>query len=442
MHCKTLAMAITLATCLTETVWAAPSDLMDIYKEAYLKDPVVLQSKATRDAAFEAIDEATAALLPQIDVVGSLTAATNSSQGESVDNRNAQGGINLSQAIWRHSAWVSRTIAEKNAAQQDLVYNDALQNLIIRVSNAYFGVLNAEDTLTFAKANQEALRTQLNEATRRFQVGLIAETDQLEAQAAYDLSTAQVISAENSLINSYEEIRLLIGRPVTDLARLDAKRFSPEKITRDRQTILKSAEVNNLSLQAAIVARDIAKDNITLAMTGHEPTLDLIGSLSTGYTDYSPEVPAASMTDGNTHGGSIGVQLNLPLYHGGATSSQVSQAEQNYVAASEAMELAHRTVVSNTNNGYNNVSAYISSVIAYEQSVKSAESALAATRAGYEVGTRTMSDVLDATQSFYNAQQNLSAARFNYILSRLNLLYTEGVLQVEDIERVNRGLIK
>ena len=171
MHCKTLAMAVALATCLTEAVWAAPSDLMDIYKEAYLKDPVVLQSKATRDAAFEAIDEATAALLPQIDVVGSLTAATNSSQGESVDNRNAQGGINLSQAIWRHSAWVSRTIAEKNAAQQDLVYNDALQNLIIRVSNAYFGVLNAEDTLTFAKANQEALRTQLNEATRRFLEG-------------------------------------------------------------------------------------------------------------------------------------------------------------------------------------------------------------------------------------------------------------------------------
>lgn len=442
MHCKTLALALAIAGSLVQTASAATSDLMDIYKEAYLKDPVVLQSKADRDASFEAISETTAALLPQIDVIGSLSAATNSSRGDSVDTKTASGGINLSQALWRHSSWLNRTIAEKTAAQQDLVYNDALQNLIIRVSNAYFGVLNAEDTLTFARANQEALRTQLNEATRRFQVGLIAETDQLEAQAAYDLSTAQVISAENNLINSYEDIRLLIGRPVTDLAKLDASRFSPEAIQRERQVILKSAEVNNLSLQAAIIGRDIAKDNISLAKTGHEPTLDLVGSLSTAYNDYSPEVTASSMVDGNTHGGSIGLQLNIPIFHGGATSSQVAQAEQRYISASEALELTHRNVVANTNNGYNNVSANISSVRAYEQTVKSAQSALAATRAGYEVGTRTMADVLDATQNFYSAQQNLSAARYNYIISRLTLLYTEGILQVKDIELVNKGLIK
>ncbi len=442
MHCKTIAAALITAGCLTHTASAVTSDLMDIYKEAFLKDPVILQSKANRDEAFEAIDEATAALLPQIDIVGSISATTTTVLGTNTDSTSTSGGIDLTQALWRHSAWVSRSIAEKTAAQQDLVYNEALQNLMIRVADAYFGVLNAEDTLIFARANQEALRTQLNEATRRFQVGLIAETDQLEAQAAYDLSTAQVIEAENSLINSYEEIRLLIGRPVTDIAKLDSERFSPASIDRERQAILQSAEMNNLGLQAAIVARDIAKDDILLAKTGHEPTLDLVGSWSTGYNTYTPDNESSGYVDGNTHGGTIGVQLNLPLFHGGATSSQVAQAEQRYVAASEALELSHRTVVSNINNGYNNVNANISSVRAYEQTVKSAASALAATQAGYEVGTRTMSDVLDATQSYYSAQQNLSAARFNYILSRLNLLYNEGVLQVKDIEAVNRGLTK
>lgn len=440
MRWKNIALVLATAGCLQQASFAA-TDLMDIYKEAYLRDPVVLQAKANRDYYYEAIDEAVAALLPQLDLTASLSASSTTSSGDTIDSTSSSAGINLSQAIWRHSAWVQRTIAEKTAAQQDLVYNDALQSLIIRVSNAYFGVLNAEDTLIFARANQEALHTQLEEATRRFQVGLIAETDQLQAQAAYDLSTAQVISAENSLINSYEEIRKLIGRPVQDLAKLNAGRFSPEAVKRTLDAILKSAEVNNLSLQASLIGRDIAKDNITLARTGHEPTVDLVGSLSTGYNDYSPEVPN-SYVDGNVHQGTIGVNLNLPLFHGGATASQVAQAEQLYVQACESLEETHRNVVSDVNNGYNNVNAYISSVRAYEQSVKSAASSLASIKAGYEVGTRTMSDVLDATQSYYNAQQNLSAARFNYIISRLNLLYTEGILEVKHIEQVNRGLVK
>ncbi len=422
---------------------AAAEDLMDIYKEAYIKDPVVLQAKANRNAAYAAIDEATAALLPQIDIVGSLSAnhtSVNKSTNERADARTASAGLNLSQALWRHASWAQRSIAAKTAAQQDLVYNDALQNLIMRTASAYFNILSARDNLTFAKAYQEALRLQLNEATRRFQVGLIAETDQLQTKADYDLSTAQVIAAENQLINSYEELRQLIGRTTSDLAELDAARFSPAPVQRARQNILQTAEENNLSLQAAIIGRDIAKDNITLAQTGHEPTLDLVGSLSTTYNDFRHEV-ANVQEDGNTHEGTIGITLNLPVFHGGAVSAQVEQAEQNYVSACEQLESVHRNIVSDVNNGYNNVNAAISSVRAYEQLVKSAESSLRSVKAGYEVGTRTMSDVLDATQSFYSAQENLSAARYNYIISRLNLLYTQGSLTVADIEAVNKGLI-
>jgi outer membrane protein len=437
---------VALACAATASFAVQAEDLLDIYKEAYLRDPVVLQAKAARDQAFAAIDEKQAALLPQIDVVGSLGYAhTNvTNYGVRGDNTQSSIGVSLSQSLWRHSSWINKTIAEKQAAAADLAYNDALQNLIIRVSYAYFDVLNAADSLEFQKANTTALKRQLDEAVRQFQVGLIAETDRMEAQAAYDLSNAKLIAAENNLTNSYEAMRVLIGRiiPVSDLDRLDNGRFSTPAVSGSLKALIKQAEENNLALQQAIVDRDIAKDQISLAQTGHEPTLDLVASAQTGYTDYRHEVANTTLMDGNAWTQSIGINLNVPIYHGGAVSSQVEQAEHNYVAKSEALELAHRKVVSNVNNGYNNVNAAISSVRAYNQSVKSASSALEATRAGYEVGTRTMTDVLDATQNLYNALQLAADSRYKYIESRLDLLYYQGKLKIEDIEQVNTGLKK
>ncbi len=443
MRFKVGMLALALTVFLSTGVHSVQAeDLLEIYNEAYQRDPVVLQAKANRDRAVAAIDEATAALLPQLNLVGGLNYSRTNPAGDasSYNTTTASGGLDLSQAIWRHSSWVNRDIATKTAAQQELIYADALQQLIIRVSNAYFSVLNAVDAVTFAKANQAALKRQLDEATRRFHVGLIAETDQLEAQAAYDLASAQVITAENTLINSYEEIRKLIGRQVVDLNALDENRFSPVPVTKTIAQIIAAAEKNNLSLQSSIVSRDIAKDQITLAQTGHEPTIDLTGSVSVANNDYS--IDSVSLADGSSNQAAIGLSLNMPLYSGGAVMSQVEQAQHNYVAASEALEYAHRTMVSDANNNYNNVQAAISSVIAYQQTEKSAQSALEATQAGYEVGTRTISDVLTATQQLYSAKQSLSAARFNYIMSRLQLLYTQGDLTLNDIEAVNRGLKK
>lgn len=437
MRFKVGVLSIALGSLLSMNAQAA--DLIDIYKEAALRDPIVLQAKAARDQTFAAVDEATAALLPQISLAAAVMAThTNPPMGSSNTNRSSSLELNLSQAIWRHSSWINQTIATKNATKADVDYADALQNLILRVSQAYFNVLSAHDSLTFAQANQAALKRQLDEATRRFHVGLIAETDQLEAQAAYDLASAQVITAENNLVNSYEEIRKLIGRSETNLEVLDESRFSPLPVTKSIDQIVKEAERNNLSLQSSIISRDIAKDQISLAKTGHEPTVDLIGSVGANHNNYSTET--ASQIDGTTDTASIGVQFNLPIYSGGAVMSQVSQAEQGYIMASEAAEYEYRTVVTNANNNYNNVQAAISSVRAYKQTETSAQSALAATQAGYDVGTRTISDVLDATQNLYSAKESLSAARFNYIMSRLQLLYVQGDLTVQDIEQVNNGL--
>ncbi len=424
---------------------AQATDIMDIYKEAYVRDPVVQQLKAARDGAFAQVDEATAALLPQVDVTGSFTGTrTSSNNGVNANNRKSQAGISLSQLIWSHGTWLQRSIAEKSAEKAELAYKDALQKLIVRVSVAYFDVLNANDTLTYCKANNKALKNQLNEAEKRLQVGLIAETDKLEAQAAYDLSNASVITAENNLINSYEGIRALTGRSVSieELSELNTSIFSTPAVGKSLKQLLKEAEGNNLVLQQAVIDRDIARDNITKAKSGHEPTVSLNANAQTGYTRYDNQIPNSTQVSGNAWSESLGIGVNIPIYHGGVTSAQVERAEADYVAASQALEQTHRTLITDVNNGYNNVAAAISSVRAYDLSVKSAASALDATSAGYDVGTRTMTDVLDATQKLYNAMQNAASARYQYINTRLALNYTKGDLKVEHLEQVNSGLKK
>lgn len=414
-------------------------NLLDIYTLSQSRDPVILQSKAQRDSAYEAINQVDAAKLPQINLSGSAQYQKTNKD----DLRTAfvaGGGISLQQSIWKHSNFINSSIAEKKATQQDLIYNDAKQNLILRTSTAYFGVLEAIDVLDYEKANQAALKRQLDESNQRFKVGLIANTDVQEAKAAYDQATAKVIVAENKLENSYENLRQITGLEHKKLDRLDISKFATPGIKKDSSFWLKKAEENNISLQAKMIEKEIAKENISLAQTGYEPTLDLIGGLNSEYTNYKEN--DASKVDGSLNTGSIGIQFNMPLYSGGATNSAVEQAKLNYIAASESLELSHRTVKTNLFNQYNNINASIGTVKAYQQSVVSAQSALEATEAGYQVGTRTIVDVLDATQRLYNAKSNLASARYTYIMSWLNLQYTTGLLSEEDIKKVNSGLIK
>lgn len=445
MNFKVSLVSLALLSSLSLSTYA--EDLLDIYKEALQRDTQVSQAKAEAQAAHAGLSEATAALLPQIDVVGNLTKTrTNVIDAYNArgSNKQATGAINLSQTLWRHSSWANRSIAEKTATLKDLAYADAQQNLIVRVSNAYFNVLNAADTLKFQKANNAALKRQLSEANRRFNVGLIAQTDKLEAQAAYDLSNAAVIAAENELINSKSEIRMLIGREidVNKLAKIDESKFAAASVSNDLIKITKKAEENNLALQQAVISRDIAKDNITLARSGHEPTLDFNARAQTGYTEYDTQVAQAGFVDNNSWAHSVGLTLNIPIFHGGATSAAVDKAQANYIYAQEGLEKAHRTLLTNVSNSYNNVNAAISSVTAYNNYKLSADSALSATKAGYEVGTRTMTDVLNATQNLYDAMQKSAQARYTYILSRLSLLYAQGDLKVEHIDQINQGLKK
>jgi outer membrane protein len=419
--------------------FASAENLLDIYRQAQEKDPQLLESKAQRDAAFEKINEAQAANLPQINLGADLN-YQKTNQDDKQTAGTAGASLGLSQAIYRRSNWINSDISEKQATQTDVAYNYEKQSLIVRTSDAYFSVLAAKDTLEYVNANLDALKRQLDETQQRYNVGMTAITDVHEAKAAYDLASADVITAENNLTNSYESLRQLTGSEHKQLDLLDTQRFTPVALGENSDSWMKLAEENNLQLHQQRIAKDIAKQQIDLAQTGNDPTLDLGANLGSTYTDYKNS--GTGYDDGTLNSGNIGFQFNLPLYTGGAVDSRVKQAQFNYVSASEALEKSHRSIQADLYRNYNDVNAAIGTVRAYQQSVISAESALTATRAGYEVGTRTIVDLLDATRNLYSAKQQLSAARYNYILKRLQLKQIAGNLQEQDLVEVNSGLSK
>ncbi len=405
--------------------------LTDIYSLAKENDPTLLRSAAQRDAAFEAINSSRAAVLPQINLTASYDITR--SDLNSAENNLLRAGINFSQELYKRSSWITLDTTEKAARQADAAYAAEQQNLILRVSTAYFEVLRAQDTLEFVRAEKAAVARQLEQTKQRFEVGLSAITDVHDAQAQYDSVLANEIVAENNLINSYEALRELTGREHTQLNVLDTNTFSVTKTQESPQQLLEMAQTNNLTLLTARISQDIARDQISLASSGHLPSLTLDG----GY-GYTNQTESFNDYDANTF--NIGLNLLIPLYNGGNTSSQVKQAEYNYIAASEQLEATYRSIVTTVRSSNNNINATIGTIRAYEQTVVSAQSALEATEAGFDVGTRTIVDVLDSTRRLYDANRNLSNARYNYIISVLNLRSAVGSLSEQDILDIDTAL--
>jgi outer membrane protein len=416
---------------------AQAEDLLDIYQQATQNDPQVRQAKAERDAAFEKINESRAPLLPQVNLAATVN-YTQSNQNDRTTRSNTGVGATLDQSLYRKANWISLDITEKAATQTEVSYKQVQQALILRATQAYFSVLSAEDALSFVQANKEAVSRQLDQTKQRFEVGLSAMTDVHEAQAQFDQALAEEISAENAVNNAREALRELTNISYTRLNKLDTETFSPQASVATADAWLDIALEQNLELHRQRIGKDIASEQIGLAQSGHLPTLDLNAGLSSNYTDYKNSGVGSS--DGTLSEGTVGLSFKLPVYSGGATSSQVKQAQYNYVAASEQLERSFRSVQSQVYSSFNDVSAATGSIRAFEQFVISAQSALDATEAGYEVGTRTIVDVLNATRQLYNAKQNLSAARYNYILSQLQLKQAAGNLTEQDLIDINNGL--
>ncbi|EGQ7789380.1 outer membrane channel protein TolC [Vibrio cholerae] len=416
---------------LSSAVWA--ENLAEIYNQAKENDPQLLSVAAQRDAAFEAVTSSRSALLPQINLTASYN--INRSNRDSRDSDTLSAGVGFSQELYQRSSWVSLDTAEKKARQADSQYAATQQGLILRVAKAYFEVLRAQDNLEFVRAEKAAVGRQLEQTKQRFEVGLSAITDVHDAQAQFDGVLADEVLAENSLTNSYEALREITGQEYSKLAVLDTKRFAASRTTESSEALIEKAQQQNLSLLAARISQDVARDNISLASSGHLPSLTLDGDYN--YAD-NRNSNASSPSDYNDF--KIGVNLKVPLYTGGKTTSLTKQAEFAYVAASQDLEAAYRSVVKDVRAYNNNINASIGALRAYEQAVISAKSALEATEAGFDVGTRTIVDVLDATRRLYDANKNLSNARYDYILSVLQLRQAIGTLSEQDVMDVNAGL--
>ncbi len=441
---STLIIAIT--TAISSTL-AQADDLLTIYQQALLNDPVVLKSQAQFMIDKEEIVQARAVLLPQISAYGgyntgekenysALTSSISTAEFSSLTY-----GAKLNMQLYHHDSWLHLGNVEKTAHQSDLTYQIAKQDLITRVSSAYFDLLSTKDDLVFATAEKEAIARQLEQTKQRFSVGLTAITDVYEAQAQYDSAVTEEIRAENAIFQAEEELRVITNAYPKNVSVLNTDRFStntPTPNSADEWQV--TAEAKNLDLINAKVGIDIAQDNINIARSGHYPTLDFAANYS-GKDEESTFASTQKIDAPSVNDYSIGIQFNVPIYSGGAIQSSVRKAQNSFVLAFQDLSLTHRNVVRTTRNTYNTVIAAISAIKALEQSVLSTKKALEATEAGLEVGTRTIVDVLDSTRNLYNAKRNLSSTRYAYIQNVLLLKRAAGTITDEDITAINSGLM-
>lgn len=413
-------------------------NLLQVYQQARNSNPDLRKSAADRDAAFEKINEARSPLLPQLGLGADYTYSNGYRDDNGRNSNETSGALQLTQTLFDMSKWHALDVQEKAAGIQDVIYQTDQQTLILNTATAYFNVLSAIDALSFTEAQKQAIYRQLDQTTQRFNVGLVAITDVQNARSQYDTVLADEVTARNNLDNAVEALRQVTGNYYPELASLNVDNFKTDK-PQSVNALLKEAENRNLSLLQARLGQDLAREQIRLAQDGHLPTLDLNASTGISNTSYS----GSQYRDTPDHDGGqsqIGLSFSLPLYQGGMVNSQVKQAQYNFVGASEQLEGAHRSVVQTVRSSFNNVNASISSINAYKQAVVSAQSSLDAMEAGYSVGTRTIVDVLDATTTLYNAKQQLSSARYNYLINQLNIKNALGTLNEKDLQMLNSTL--
>ena len=416
------------------------TNLLDAYKDAVQNDPQTLKAKASYEATLQTEEQAFARLLPNISfsagysLGNSEAVSSTTNEVYDYDSSNLNYGLTLTQTIFQMGDWYNLDAAEKRALQAQTSLNLAQQTLIQRVAQSYFNVLKAQDNLEFSQAEKKAIERQLEQTKERFKVGLTAITDVHEAQANYDNAVATEIRSKSNVEISKEALREITGKFYNNFNALNTERFEASlPVPNDVQQWVTKAEQNNLELKGKELVVEAAKFDIKRADAGHYPTLNLTASVSTNDAGKDIDSPALNSS-------SIGLTLNVPIYSGGGTTAAVKQAQANYVFASEDREAAYRATVRSVRTSFADVSSLVSTLKALNQSVVSAESALQATQAGFDVGTRTIVDVLNSTRNLYNAKRNLATSRYDYILAMLTLRQASGELNGKDLAAVNSGL--
>lgn len=416
---------------------SAAESLLELYDLAVQQDPQYQAARATQASVKKGEEIAGGTLLPSI----GLSATANQVHSDiksgtaTDDTYNTQNvAISLSQPLYRRDRWLAVEQSRILSDKADVDFAVVEQGLIIRLAQAYFNVLSAQDTLDFVLADIKAIERQLEQARQRFEVGLIAITAVHEAQAAYDQAKTNRIQAENGLDNAREVLSEIVGKHDFDLDRLieELKLTSPSPA--DLASWTEKALDQNPNIIAARNATEVAQKEIEVQRSGHYPTLDLVASHTLSRTQ--------ARTGADNDASVIGLQLALPIYAGGSVTASTEKAQLDFEAAQYSVEQQNRAVMRQVRDAYRGVMASISQVEALEASRISSKSALEATEAGFEVGTRTIVDVLNSQRNLYSTIRDLWQARYNYVLNGLLLKQAAGTLGMTDLQQVNQWLVK
>lgn len=440
-HYKTLLLAALATASINVQAATAGLDLLGVYNLALKNDPQLAGAKAQMKAAQEKTSQSRASLLPSLSLSANsqYNKSTTEMRGgipDSQDNYNSHGwGATLSQPLFNLGQWFNYSQAQAIGSQAQYRFAYEQQNLILRVSETYFKTLWAEDRLMTAQAEEKAVKQQLDQARERYNVGLIAETDVLEAQAAYDNARVARILADNQLAASYENLRSLTNSAISRISPLKKNMpMRPPEPAR-AEAWVEQALARNLNLKAAREGVRAAEENIRAKQSGYAPTVDAFASYNHAASDA--DNLRNSQTSGRRENTVFGVRLTIPVFSGGATRSQVREATYQMEASQQNFDKLLRETRAGTRTLFRTVAADMNRVKARKQGIVSSESALKATQSGYEVGTRNITDVLGAQQKLFAARRDYLNARYDFILNTLKLKQQAGTLSPADLTALN-----
>ena len=458
---RTLVLVLALLAAAT----AVPAkDLIGVYEDALTNDPQLRAADANRLAQREARPQALAALLPQLSGTASImrdmtsgpsdTLSVNANnqpilvpQTDSIGTTTKQWSLNLQQNVFSWANWMSLRAANAQVAQAEATYQAADQNLVLRVAQAYFNVLAAEDGLEAQQSSLEAIARQFDQASQRFEVGQIAITDVQEAQAARDTAAAAVIAAKRTLATAEDQLREITSQKYDRLAKpgIDMPLNMPDPADENRWVDISLEQ--NLALISSRLAADIARENVHVALGGHVPTIDIIASDSDSNATANEHLygPGFNQNFSNAitrnQDRQVSLQITVPLFSGGLTQSRVRQSQYLWIAAKEQVVQISRATERQARDAYLGVISGIARVRALRQALESSQTALTATEAGYEVGTRTAVDLLNSRRNLVQAQTDYSGSRYDYIVSVFQLHLAAGTLNFAKLAEINRWLV-
>ena len=426
---------------------AAAADLLSIYREAQGADTVYAAARASFQASQEKKPQGLSGLLPAVTLSGNTqyndrdlqfrTVVPGTVAGTSRYNSNGF-NVTATQPLFRMQNWITYEQSKNLVSQAEAVLLQANQDLILRVAQAYFDVLLAENNVTLAAAQKTAFAEQLAQAKRNFEVGTATITDANDAQARHDLAAAQEIAAQNDLEIKKQAVRLIISRVPPSLARISTRFVPALPSPNNMDAWVGQSEGSSLQVKISQATVDIAGQEVTKNRGGHLPTLDAVAS----YVDASQGagVQGGGGFDSTTK--FLGLQLAVPLYQGGLVNSRVREALANQEKARQDLENAKRTVALNSRTAFLGVTNGVAQIKALEAALISSQSSVDSSKLGQEVGVRTQVDVLNATQQLISTRRDYAQAIYAYAINVLKLKAAAGTLRDEDLAYVNQWLEK